>query len=53
MTRAADRVLGATGKARSKFYVIAARPQGKREWTRGTFNAIVRYAANKHGSSFV
>ena len=41
-------VVGATGKARIAFYVIGRDTEGKREWTRGTFIAAVRAAANKH-----
>ncbi len=41
-------VVGATGRTRIAFYVIGRDVEGKREWARGTFNANVRYAANKH-----
>lgn len=41
-------VVGASGKARIAFYVIGRDVSGKREWARGSFNARVRYAANKH-----
>jgi hypothetical protein len=40
--------VGATGRARIAFYVIGRDTEGKREWARGTFNANVRYAPNKH-----
>jgi hypothetical protein len=41
-------VVGAAGKARIAFYVIGRDINGKREWARGSFNARVRYDANKH-----
>jgi hypothetical protein len=41
-------VVNAKGRARIAFYVIGRDVNGKREWARGSFNANMRFSANKH-----